>query len=199
MKAWELIKQESTTFDVNVEPILTYFENTWLNSDFPPEDWNQFGIFDMRTNNQVERYNGNINTILKTKPNLIKFYDFLREEENKMAINLLQTDKEPFYVTKSTKEAKKRLANEKTLQDMLNEHKLELVDYLNKYAANLNTLDVIEQYEVDEGIEADIDSDANDKDDMRMWEGDGNNKKSLLLKAPSKRSHNEIGNDGNCY
>ena len=74
MKAWELIKQEFTTFDVNFEPILTYFENTWLNSDFPPEDLNQFGIFDMRTNNQVERYNGNINTILKTKPNLIAAY-----------------------------------------------------------------------------------------------------------------------------
>ena len=38
------------------------------------------------------------------------------------------------------------------------------------------------------GIEADIDSDANDKDDMRMWEGDGNNKKSFLLKGPSRRS-----------
>ena len=38
------------------------------------------------------------------------------------------------------------------------------------------------------GIEADIDSDDNDKDDMRMWEGDGNNKKLYLLKGPSKRS-----------
>ena len=71
-----------------------------------------------------------------------------------------------------------------------------IVYIINKYAANLNTLDVIEQYEVYEGIEADIDSDANDKDDTRMWERDGNNKKSFLIKGPSKRVHIETENDG---
>ena len=56
-EAWDQIKKEADSIDVNVQPIIKYFEKTWLYGDFPPEDCNQFGIFDMRTNNLVERYN----------------------------------------------------------------------------------------------------------------------------------------------
>ena len=102
--AWDLIKLESKEINVNVEPIIKYFEKTWMTGDFQPADWNQYGEFDQRTNNVVEHYNADVNRTLKTKPNLLKFYDFLRGEENKMEINLIQSDKEPFYVKKATKD-----------------------------------------------------------------------------------------------
>ena len=70
---------------------------------YPPMEWNQFGEMDDRTNNYFERYNNQMNIKLKIKPTLLKFCDYLINEENKMEICFLQSDKEPFYMKKQTK------------------------------------------------------------------------------------------------
>jgi hypothetical protein len=104
VEAWELIKVESSSLLINVKPIIKYFENTWMiNGHFPPEEWNQFGSMDDRTNNYVEGYNGQVNKKLKTKPNLLRFCDFIIDEENKTHICILQSDHQPYYLKKQTK------------------------------------------------------------------------------------------------
>ena len=102
-EAWDILASESANLNVNVEPILKYFENTWIKGDFLPEEWNQFDVLNDRTNNNVEGYNSKVNKKLRTKPNLLKFCDFMKAEENKMAICHLQSNKEPYYLSKSTK------------------------------------------------------------------------------------------------
>jgi len=71
---------------------------------------------------------------------------------------------------------------------MLDEKKLDLVSYLTKYAANLNSIDVIE--EIKEGNSEDKDSDlSSDDDDMHMWE---KTSKNVLLPNPiAKRNHSD--------
>ena len=103
-EAWDIIVGESSKLnEINVKPILNYFEKTWMNGDFPPEDWNQFDNKEDRTNNYVESYNNQINRKLKTKPSYLKFCDFMIGEENKMDIGISQSDKESFYMKKQSK------------------------------------------------------------------------------------------------
>ena len=102
IEAYNIVKMNQPS-DIDVKPILKYFENTWINGDYSIQDWNQFGVYNDRTNNNVEIYNKQINKKLQTKPNLLKFIDFLIKQENKMGISLLQGDKNPFYAPKQTK------------------------------------------------------------------------------------------------
>ena len=104
VEAWDLIQDEARTLNVNVQPIIKYFQKTWMeNGHFPPEEWNQYGSMDDRTNNYVESYNGQINQKLKTKPNLLRFCSFIIEEENLTNISILQSDHQPYYMKKQTK------------------------------------------------------------------------------------------------
>ena len=64
---------------------------------FPPSEWNQYGDFIRRTNNSVEAYNKHVNTKLKVKPNLLKFVQFLIEEENKTRISIYQSEKRTLF------------------------------------------------------------------------------------------------------
>jgi hypothetical protein len=73
---------------------------------FPPKEWNQYGSMDDRTNNYVESYNSQVNIKLKTKPKFFRFVDFMKDEENRMQIAYLHSEKEPFYITKQTKVVK---------------------------------------------------------------------------------------------
>jgi hypothetical protein len=61
---------------------------------------------DDRTNNYVESYNSQVNIKLKTKPKFFRFVDFMKDEENRMQIAYLHSEKEPFYITKQTKVVK---------------------------------------------------------------------------------------------
>ena len=164
-RAFELVKDQIPS-DVNVTPILNYFEKTWVNGAFPPPTWNQFGEFDERTNNNVEAYNKQVNRKLKVKPGLLKFIDFLIKEENKMSISILQSDKEPFYNKVQTKTVKyisnefsidlsfninfllekDKLKNEEILLTRLTEAKITLSDYIGKYAANVE-INAVEMFE----------------------------------------------------
>ena len=91
-------------------------------------------MFDDRSNNYLESYNGEVNKKLKTKPVLLKFCDFLRGEENKAEIWWLQSGKKPYFMKKQTKAAKTKLESERTLQSMLKDNKLDLDSYIAKYA-----------------------------------------------------------------
>ena len=74
--------------------------------EFDPSEWNQYGIYHIRINNNIEIFNNNVNNQLRTKPNLLRFYDFIREQENKMSIEILNADMKLFYILKQTKEVK---------------------------------------------------------------------------------------------
>ena len=107
-QALEIIKKEAndlvTTINVDVSPIIKYFEKIWINGEFKPEEWNQFGIFNVRTNNNLEIFNNQINTQLRTKPSLVRFYEFTRDQENKMSLDVLRADLQPYYIPKQKKE-----------------------------------------------------------------------------------------------
>ena len=90
------MSESNSLSGINVQPILKYFEKTWIKVDYLPEECNKFGELDDRTNNYVESYNHQVNKKLKTKPNILKFCDFMIAEENKMEVCSLQSDKEPF-------------------------------------------------------------------------------------------------------
>jgi hypothetical protein len=106
-EAFESIKAESASISINVKPILNYFNRTWIQeTHFPPKEWNQYGSMDDRTNNYVESYNNQVNIKLKTKPKFFRFVDFMKDEENRMQIAYLHSEKEPFYNTKQTKAVK---------------------------------------------------------------------------------------------
>ncbi len=66
---------------------------------------------DDRTNNYVESYNSQVNIKLKTKPKFFRFVDFMKDEENRMQIAFLQSEKEPFYAKKQTKVVKQFFLN----------------------------------------------------------------------------------------
>ena len=104
LEAWDIVQLESLSMKVNVKPILKYFQNTWMiNGHFPPEEWNQYGSMDDRTNNFVESYNSKINKKLKTKPNLLRFCDFIIDEENLTQISYLQSNQVAYYMKNQTK------------------------------------------------------------------------------------------------
>ena len=166
--ALDTIKTESISV-VNTTPIVKYFEATWINGHFPPAEWNQFDVLDDRTNNYVESYNGEVNKKLKTKPVLLKFCDFLRDEENKAEIYWLQSDKKPYYMKKQTKAAKRKLESERTLQSMLKDNKLDLDSYIAKYGC-LNELEIVEIEE------------REDENDLEIWTSSVPNEKIVPLK-----------------
>ena len=89
-EAYSIVKLCQPT-DVSVKPILTYFENTWIYGSFPVADWNYFGVYADRTNNNVEALDKLVNSKLKSShPTLYKFIDFIKSEENRMQISLYQ-------------------------------------------------------------------------------------------------------------
>ena len=69
-----------------------------------PPEWNQRGSMDDRTNNLVESYNNQVNKKLKTKPNVFRFCDFKIKEDNIMHIAILQSENEPYYIQKQSKD-----------------------------------------------------------------------------------------------
>ena len=83
--AWDRLKIEKIVV-VNTTLIVKYFDATWINGHFPPAESNQFDVMDDRTNNYVESYNGEVNKKLKTKPELLKFCDFMKRDEIKVEI-----------------------------------------------------------------------------------------------------------------
>ena len=75
-----------------------------MNGEFKPEEWNQFGIFHVRTNNNLEIYNNQVNTQLRTKPGLVRYYEYIRDQENKMSVDVLRADLQPYYIPNQKKE-----------------------------------------------------------------------------------------------
>ena len=51
--AWSGLKLEAPEFP-NKEELFHYYEDTWLNGQFPILMWNVFGVTGPRTNNHVE-------------------------------------------------------------------------------------------------------------------------------------------------
>ena len=66
-EAFEILSKEADNLTVNVQPILIYFNNTWINGAIPRDDWNQFDVLKDRTNNSVESYNRQVNRKLVLK------------------------------------------------------------------------------------------------------------------------------------
>ena len=62
-----------------------------------------------------------------------------------MRISLCHAEKEPFYIRKLSKEAKKKQENEIQLQELFENKQLDLNQYLIKYGATLETLQIIEE------------------------------------------------------
>ena len=79
-------------FNIDVNPILIYYEKTWINGDFTPDELNQFGIYQLRTNKNMEIYNNQVNTQLWTQPSLERCYEYIRDQENKMSLDVLRAD-----------------------------------------------------------------------------------------------------------
>ena len=59
-----------------------------MKGEFKPAEWNQFEVYLVRTNNGLEIYNNSVNNQLRTKPTLLRFFDFIREQENLMSIDV---------------------------------------------------------------------------------------------------------------
>jgi hypothetical protein len=111
-QAWEIIKN-SKPKGVNVQPIINYFESTWINGRFEPATWIHFDDIGPRSNNHVEALNRVINTkLMKAHPNIWKFIDFIKSLDNQMKLALSQTkilSNMPYYITSKTKEEKNKI------------------------------------------------------------------------------------------
>ena len=80
-----------------------------MKGEFKPEEWNRFEVFLVRTKNGLEINNNNMNSELRTKPSLLRFYDYIKQQENLMSIDVLRGNLQPFFIQKQTKESKSRL------------------------------------------------------------------------------------------
>ena len=81
-----------------LEDFTSYFDAIWLNGrtnkngvfrkPFPADQWNFYDYlesYDPNTNNNVEAYNGKINSIFGKHPNFLKFMDKLQSEHISIA------------------------------------------------------------------------------------------------------------------
>ena len=85
---------------VNVKPILDYFVKKWMNGEYKPEEWNQFKVCLVRKNNSLEINNNNMNSELRTKPSILRFYDNIKQQENLMSIDENRGNLQPYYIQK---------------------------------------------------------------------------------------------------
>ena len=50
-----------------------------------------------------------MNSELRTNPSLLRFYDYIKQQENLMSIDVLRGNLQPYYIQKQTKEVRKNL------------------------------------------------------------------------------------------
>ena len=129
-EAWCIIK-ETTPSGLNVLSIVQYFEKTWLRGQFPPSMWNHFEPSGPRTNNHVESFNAMINRQLSTAhPNMWKFITFIKTQDNKMTLWLLQQKQVIYYIKKTTRDHTLQRANEQQLFEKFTASQISLDTYL---------------------------------------------------------------------
>ena len=110
--AWSMIK--GTPVGLDVQPIINYFERTWMRGHFQPSMWNHYGTYGPRTNNHVESFNALINKQLNSPhPNMWKFINFIKTQDNKMTLWSLQQKQMIYTKKKATREQMLITENEK--------------------------------------------------------------------------------------
>ena len=88
--SWIAIKANAPLL-TNVDDLCEYFENTWLNGDFPLRSWNHYDTDGPRTNNHVEGWHSKMNTIAgKVHPNVFELVELFQTEQATTEVTLQQ-------------------------------------------------------------------------------------------------------------
>lgn len=78
----ESIKPSNHAKQVEIDDLLEYFNNTWIHGRFPPDLWNCYHKFSVRTTNHIEGWHRKFNEKVKRKhPNIYLLLEHLKDEE----------------------------------------------------------------------------------------------------------------------
>jgi len=73
-----------------MRPLFQYYEDTWLNGNFPRELWNMYQV-PRRTNNNLEGWHKKFSNLVKDSvPHLDTFLDMMQQEEQSTATSVQQ-------------------------------------------------------------------------------------------------------------
>jgi len=89
---------------VDLEPIIKYFESTWINGteQFKPSVWNHFEFIGPTTNGDLEGMNRQMNKqITSTKSNIYAFVNRIKNIDMNMTSLAIEIKDNPLLVTKS--------------------------------------------------------------------------------------------------
>ena len=92
-----------------MEPIIKYFESTWINGteQFKPSVWNHFEFIGPTTNGDLEGMNRQMNKqITSAKSNIYAFVNRIKNIDMNMTSLTIEIKDNPLLVTKSKKKAK---------------------------------------------------------------------------------------------
>ena len=71
-----------------VQELLKYFKDTWLDGQFPPQMWNVFSE-EIRTNNQLEGWHNSFQqTVGKAHPNIYELVEALKSEQASTSLTM---------------------------------------------------------------------------------------------------------------
>ena len=125
---------------IDTEPIIAYFEKTWINGNWSPSVWNYFDYIGRKTNNDLECFNRQLNRfVTSANPSIFKFLNFLQRIDTAMSLQVNEYRQNPLNPSKCKKSSKK-LREEAIFIDLKNAFiagELNLNDYMYAIAANI--------------------------------------------------------------
>ena len=75
----------------NIDKLVSYFDQTWMNRQFSYRQWNYFNYTGPRTNNHVEGWHSRLSKVVgKAHPNVYKLADVIKREEATSKLKLQQ-------------------------------------------------------------------------------------------------------------
>ena len=156
-RAYAIVKS-NVPDNIEVKPILDYFEKTWLNGQWKPAVWNHYDDDGPRSNNHAEAFNRVINAkLMSSHPNIWKYIDFLKKLDNKMVIEMSakQSIKLPYYMNKQSKEVKARAQHESELRDEYDSGSISLDEYIERFSSSVNFYEALAEVgdETDEELD----------------------------------------------
>ncbi|XP_064463030.1 uncharacterized protein LOC135373906 isoform X2 [Ornithodoros turicata] len=88
--AWGLLKATAPQV-LGMGAFVAYFQNTWMDGQYPPPIWNQHGNRGARTNNATESWHRKLKRVVgKPHPNIYTCLEALRCIESAQCVGLLQ-------------------------------------------------------------------------------------------------------------
>ena len=67
--------------------VIEYFKKTYIEK-YNIKEWNYYKVYDHRTNNACESYHHALNSKFNSKPTIWKFISIIRDEENKLNLDI---------------------------------------------------------------------------------------------------------------